>query len=414
MSDSLGSFFSTDGNLDSSPATPLSFNRHQSMTQHTMGHVHCPACLGTGLMLTAVDADFSSLPFREASPIWIEIRKQRSLRPATHECTRGYLSALERFFAEIRLDRIHAGHLREYQIARETNRLLIQEPGDLARFREISPWRKRAGASMINHELNTLKQMLQHCRLWAPLAPYYHARSIPSWSPREIPDEDEEKRLFEAVKKNPEVALATWVATITANTSASGCELRGMRLKHLILREPTLDKSGVDRTPSLIVIPREATKNDERPRRIPLNVAAKLAFMHCLDRAYRLGSCREDDYLFPFREKKNKYDPTRPASKWWLRNNWNKLRETAEMPDVRPHDMRHLFITRMLESGQDEQTVQELAGHRDRKMMVYYSHFRMDRKLEAVMAIGAGRKKPPRPVIQFPPPRGSRQPVSRA
>lgn len=378
-------------------------SRHDSFTQHTLGHVDCPGCGATGLKLTAVDADFSSLSFREAAPLWKEIRRQREgLRPLTHVTTNGYLSALEKFFGDLRLDKIHAGHLREYQLARQRNCVVVGG-------RERRLWRKGAGASLINHELVTLKQMLKHARLWAPLAPYYYPLPIPSWSPRaEKIEEMEEQRIFAAIKKNPEVTLASWVAAITNNTTASGCELRFLRLRHVVLREPTL-RHGVDLTPSEVYIPREATKNDDRPRRIPLNTAAKLAFMQCIRRAHGLGSVEPEHHLFPFRRRDRSYDPERPASRWWLRNNWDKLREAAEMPHLQAHDLRHLAITRLCENPEiSEQTVTAIAGHIGRKMMEYYSHIRMDAKLSAVMAIDSARKKRPQPVrvIPFPALRG--------
>lgn len=368
--------------------------------QHTLGHLDCGACAATGQMLVIVDEDLAALPFREVVPIWKELRtNDHNLKPRTHESTDGYLAALEKFFADLRLDKIHAGHLREYQTARERNLLCVTDGGGNARV--YSPWKRKAGPSLINHELNVLEQILKHCKLWAPLHPYYFPRPVPGWSPRAIPEEDVAAAIREAVQRHPEVALAAWVATITDNTSASGCELRGLKLKHLVLREPTLDRHGVDRTPSEIYIPREATKNDDRPRRIPLNTTAKLAFMKCLQRAIELGASDPEHYLFPSRKKKGEYDPAKPASRWWIRHNWNKLREATGLMNLRPHDMRHIFVTRMLEGGENEETVQAICGHVSRRMMEYYSHIRTQAKLQAVMRIDSARpvpKKPPRPV----------------
>lgn len=364
----------------------------QNFNEHTHGHVRCPACASRARMLVDAEQDWSALAFSDVIPLWEQIRKQRSLRDTTHEITRSYMHVLEKFFGPLRLGEIHAGHLREYQLARQRNLLTVDGV-------EIAPWKKAACNSLINHELNVMVQILRYARLWAKLHPYYFPLRIRSWSPRRVPTEDEEARLFEAVRLNPEVALATWVATITNNTTASGCELRGLRLGNLTLREPTLDARGRDVTPSFVYIPREATKNDDRPRRIPLNPAARAAFMRCLQRAHRLGATAPEHYLFPFREKRGKYDPARPASRWFLRSNWNKLREAAGLPWLCPHDLRHLAITRMLEMGQNEETVQAIAGHVGRKMMEYYSHIRMDAKLDAVMAIDpAAMKRPARGV----------------
>jgi integrase len=340
-------------------------------------------------MPASVDIDFCSLLFCDVVPLWIEIRKLREgLKPSTHQCTRGYLRVLDKFFHDIPLRSIHPGHLREYQAARQQNRMRISDPSLPGASRDIAPWRKAAGNSLINHELAVLAQILRHARLWAPLTPFYYPLPTKSWSPRMVPTEEEERRIFEIARRHPEVALALCVATITNNTSASGCELRLLKIKHLTLTEPG---------PSIVYIPAEAAKNGDRPRRIPLNPAARLAFVRCLQRAYQLGAWDAEHYLFPFREKKNKYDPARPASRWWLRGNWDKFRKLVGMPGLQPHDFRHLFVTRLLEMPEtNPETVQALAGHVGRKMMEYYSHIRMDAKLQAVMAInpGARRKRP--------------------
>ena len=347
---------------------------------HTPGHVRCPACANADKLLTQEDADLSALPFRDASPIWIEIRRQRPLRDRTHEATRGYFNALEKFFGDVILRQIRPGHLREYQLARKAN-LLRVDAGD------VSPWKQCAGNSMINHELNALSLLLRHCRLWGELKPYYHPLPVNGWSPRDVLSDENEQKLFDLGASDPSVSLAYWVAAISNNTSATGCELRGLRLKHVELNEPVIDKWGVDLNPSSIYIPEDAVKNDSRPRKIPLNRTAKWAVQQCYNRALLLGACQPDHFLFPFRVKRNCYDPTRRPSRWWIRDNWNKLRELAGMPNLRPHDMRHQCITRMLEAGANRDTVMAIAGHVTEEMLEYYSHIRVQAKISVLDAI---------------------------
>jgi hypothetical protein len=109
---------------------------------------------------------------------------------------------------------------------------------------------------------------------------------------------------FSVARRIQGAALALWVATITANTSASGSELRYMRLRHLMLMPPFEGAS------SWIWIPEEGCKNNARPRKIPLNEAARWAFEQCYSRALELGSSHPDDFLFPFRVKRNVFDPS--------------------------------------------------------------------------------------------------------
>lgn len=89
---------------------------------------------------------------------------------------------------------------------------------------------------------------------------------------------------------------------------------------------------------------------------------------------------------------RDKYDPERPASKWFLRKSWAKLQKATGFYDLNPHDLRHHCITRMLENGVEEPTVTAIAGHRpNSKMLEYYAHHRTRVKYAAVMTIESGR-----------------------
>lgn len=360
--------------------------------QHTRDHKDCPACTSSNQMLTIADIDLSVLKFSQVIPLWKALRKQQTrLKGRTHEATDEYLKQLEVFFGPMRLCDIGPGNVREYQIARGTNHLVVEE--------EVThPWKHAAGNSYINHELSVLQQIMKHCKLWERIHLYYSPLRVPKWSPREdkLLSEEDEEHLFKVCNGDPEVELAYWVACITNNTSAAGSELRGLRLKNLYLREPVFDRDGKNINPSEIYIPADAVKNESRPRKIALNLTAEWAVKQCLKRALNLGSCIPDHFLFPFRVKRNKYDPERRPSRWWLRNSWNKLRDKTGFNELCPHDLRHLFITRMLENGVDPETVRAIAGHVTEEMTQYYSHHRRQAKYEAVMAVepSLANKKP--------------------
>ncbi len=358
--------------------------------RHTRRHVNCPACSHANAMLTIDSAEFSALTLAEAVPVWKQIREQRErLRPRTHEATRTYFVALEKFFGDVRLKDITAGQLREYQVARAAN-LLATEKG------EIQPWKKPCGNSTINHELAALGKLLAHCGLWDRLKGYYAPRAIPAWSPRDVLSEEDEARVFEKVRGHPEAELAYWVAVITNNTSAAGCELRGLRLRHLVWNTPRVDANGTDRNPSLVDIPAEAVKNENRPRKIPLNPLALWAFQMVYRRALALGCTKPEHYLFPLRDRATrKWDPTRSASRWFLRKSWGHMVRIAGVEGLHPHDLRHQFITRGLENGVEPDSLRAVCGHVNPKLTEYYSHIRLQAKLAVVMAVMP--KKPVRP-----------------
>jgi integrase len=335
------------------------------------------------------EVDLSVLSFREAAPLWMAIRKRKNLRSRTHDSNQDYLNALGKFFGKMRLDQITAGDVRGYQLARAANAVpCIDGHGDK------HPWKRKAGNSLINHEISVLGQMLRRSKLWAAIKVNYTPLPIAKWSPREVLSEEEEEHLFTVAAKHADVELAYWVATVTNNTTAAGCELRGLRLKHVFLRESHLDKDGVDCNPSEIYIPADAVKNDSRPRKIALNPTARWAIEQCYRRALRLGSCEPEHHLFPLRVGPGKYDPTRPASRWFLRNVWNRLRELAGLPHLCPHDLRHQCITRLLEREVQPETVRAIAGHVTEQMMQYYSHIRRKAKYAAAMTIEPARFAP--------------------
>jgi hypothetical protein len=72
-----------------------------------------------------------------------------------------------------------------------------------------------------------------------------------------------------------------------------------------------------------------------------------------------------------------------PLGEW--KSAWYRALREARVK-YRWHDLRHTFITRLLENpNNSEETVRSLAGHVSRKVMEHYSHIRQKAK-EAVIA----------------------------
>ena len=357
---------------------------------HTADHLNCPACLAADAQLRIDPLDLASLPFSAARKRWEKYRREdASLRESTHESTATHLNAIEKFFGLIPLSRITPGHLRCYQEARQRNLLAID--GE-----EKHPWIGIVKNATINKEITQLSLLLGHCKLWAALAPYYFPLETPTWSPvKEIMEEGEERRFFHLAMQEPRARLAYLVALVTNNTSASGCELRGLRIGSISLRRPELI--------SEIYIPEDAVKNHARPRVIALNETARWAIEQLLRRAKKLGCKNADDFLFPFRSKRNKYDPGKRAGKTFLRKSWEQLRIATGRPELCPHHFRHHCITRLLEAGTNEHVAKSLVGHIPTKTLEYYAHPRRQAKYAAVIAIDSAEalrptKKPPQRV----------------
>lgn len=349
------------------------------LLEHTLDHLHCPACLAADDDLQGIAVDWAKMLFPDAAACWMKLRRQDTgLKPRAHDATQGCLTAMEKFFFNLRLCDIRPGHVRGYQLARLHN--LMRAGGQ-----ELHPWKYPAGHSLVNHELSALAQMLRHAKLWKFIEPFYFPLPVKSWSPRSILSEVEEERLFDIASRHPEAGLAYWVALISNHTSASGIELRGLRMGNIFLPSEGFAE---------IYIPEDAVKNTSRPRKLPLNADARWAVEQCYKRALQLGCCEPEHYLFPMRVL-NKFDPTRQCSRSWLRHSWENLRTATGFTKLKPHDLRHPCITRLLENDVNPETVIAIAGHVGRKMLEYYAHQRSGVKYAALLTIESKKKLAP-------------------
>jgi integrase len=308
--------------------------------KHTPLHKDCPVCSDLR-KLAKKNSSLSAMGLREAGEVWLSQKKWKRRKPKTIECCKGYLKALLDFYGDMPLQEFHPGSLLAYQEHRI----------------------KSAGPSAINHELNSLSQILRQAGLWAKLKDYYGPLPEPEWKKPKVFSFEEQQRIFDFSKDDPNLELADIVFAITRLTSASGVELRLARLRQLCLTShpPTFD------------ITADTTKNAVRPRLIPLLPEAEDAFRRAQERAYRLGAHRDDHFLFPFRVNRNTWDPTRPASKSWLRKQTAALREQTGIKHLRPHAWRHQLCTEMLEQGRTRDDVVAIMGWVSEKMVEVYS-----------------------------------------
>jgi integrase len=81
----------------------------------------------------------------------------------------------------------------------------------------------------------------------------------------------------------------------------------------------------------------------------------------------------------------NRLDPTRPMSRWDTA--WHALREKANLPGLRFHDLRHTLITELAETSTPDMVIQSIAGHVTKKMLDRYSHIRLAAKRKALEAV---------------------------
>jgi len=89
---------------------------------------------------------------------------------------------------------------------------------------------------------------------------------------------------------------------------------------------------------------------------------------------------------------------------------FEKARQDAGFPELRFHDLRHTFATRLVDRGVDIITIQKLLGHSTVVITQRYTHARDDRAYEAVAALdaepphicdtGVTRKRAPREAVR--------------
>lgn len=339
-------------------------------------------------------ADLGTLPIPRAFESWLEFKSERN-RASTINCYRDYILRLNTFFAKINEGRkepltladVHIGHIEQYQRVN----------------------RQGYHAASINHDINALSQVMRRAGLWTPIHEHYRPLPLPETDPPKVMSEAEEDRFFEfaARKDNEESWLAYWVASLTNNSTASGKELRMLQLGSIDLEGDPFPYFQVPKN----------MKNPNRPRRIPLNERGVEIMGRILKRADKMGSSRPEHYLFPLRIKRNLFDPTKPASESWIRYRWKLLVDNARNTcaecdqeksgcgclkfkpiltfQLKPHNLRHQSITKMLDSGAPIEVVRQIAGHGvDSIVTRQYHHGRMEVMARALGAIDPDRKKP--------------------
>ena len=305
-----------------------------------------------------------SMTFAKAAELWINSRtmstasRARYISPRTLQDLQQYLRVLNRKFGEVPLQEIHVGLLREYQQERA----------------------ETCGPNKINQELGTLVRIMRRARAWSDnLEECYEPLQ------REEPDiaramsPEEQKQFLEVAASRDEWSFVYHYSLLALATSASNCELRGVKIGDLNFFSKVLH------------IRREHAKNRYRIRTIPMHDEAVWAAKRLVERAQALGCSSASHYLMPFRVSPNLWDPAQPMSNSGIKRLWNEVRKAADVPWLRIHDLRHTAITRMAEAGVPIPVILSMAGHISVRMQQHYTSVSEFAKRCAVEAAFDGR-----------------------
>jgi len=316
--------------------------------------------------LTQTSSSLARQPFGQAADDYVTARKLE-LAPASQAKEKQLLVQLRAYFKQEPLRSITAKRIIEYRA-----------------------WRAEQGVgpATLNAELGILRRVMKRARLWARVADDIRPLREPSTIGKAL-TEEEKQRLLKTAVMRPEWETAYLAAILCLNTTARGCELKGLQW------------SDVDLFAKTLTIRKSKTAAGERV--VPLTDVAASALARLRRRAEGFGTVEPAHYVFAafvpkftFSGKKvidynvTGFDPTRHLNSW--RSAWRSLTKKAGLPGFRFHDLRHCAITQLAENGASDSTIMAIAGHVSRRMLERYSHVRMEAKRTAMEALAVSTK----------------------
>jgi len=250
----------------------------------------------------------------------------------------------------------------------------------------------------VNRELDIIRGVLKKAKRWHLFADEIRPLPVKQQVGRALLH-DEKIRLLRLAAGNPDWQTAYYAAVLTLNTTARGCELKGLRWRDVDLLNRTMTV--------------ERSKTEAGERVIPLNTTAMQAIMSLRQRAQKIGGPSPEHFVF-FACENGRVDASKPQKSW--RTAWRNLTRAVNCPacgklqsptetcrsiqcradmrkvksptaGLRFHDLRHHAITELAESQASDSTVMSIAGHVSPKMLAHYSHVRLEAKRNALDAL---------------------------
>jgi len=285
----------------------------------------------------------------QARTWWLEFRKPRIANPTL--TAEGYrLKPMIRIVGNIRLKQMTNVKLDNYVTKRLSE--------------EIAPW-------SINKEVLAWSMILKKAKLWRRLADDYKTLKTKVSDIGRALTRDELRHLAEIAATDRDWEAAFYGSVLAANTGLRGGEIKKLRIGSVELEKRRLN------------IRRADTKSDAGARTIELNRDATEAATRLLLRASLLKppATQAEHYLMPkdlsriaHGEHKGErgYDPNQHQQSWDTA--WHSLTQAAGLAGLRFHDLRHTFISHMVELGVPLGVIQTFAGHMSARMVRHYTH----------------------------------------
>jgi integrase len=256
----------------------------------------------------------------------------------------------------------------------------------------IERWRTRrlkdgVSASTINRDIATLKSAVSKAQEWGivtnnPLASVKQVK-VDSTRVRDLSDEEEKRLRAGLADRDRRMRLARRRANDWRNdrcidplAEISNDEYAGHLSPAVIVSLVTGLRRGeltaltwedVDLRNNVLTVRASAAKSG-RLRRVPINAECKAVLQR-----WRAQTAPANARVFPIRDMKTA---------------WTRLLRDVGIHDFRWHDLRHAFASKLVQRGVDLNTLRELLGHADLKMVLRYAHLRPGHLAEAVARLG--------------------------
>jgi len=333
---------------------------------HTLNHRDCPACAARSLR--GVCPISPTTTFAKAFGLWLETRssiglksngKVKRLSIRTIETYQEYADAVGVMLGDVLLGEIHDGHLLEYEERRATC---------------DGEWTRECGQNRIRKETDMVRRILKYAKLWTSdlEEAYEPLPMLETDDQRRLSDEQIQKLIAILGQKTTESQWVLYDSVIALHTCSSTNERRLAQIKDVMLAQKIFR-----------VGPAQA-KNKYRNRRIPLETKEVLyAFDWLLRRAKNMGADKPEHYLFPWRDRRGQYDPTKPMTRFCLIQQFEGLGAQIGDDRLTPYALRHTAMSILAEAGIPIDIILAYGGQVSERMRKHYTTVSMLAKRKA-------------------------------
>jgi integrase len=253
---------------------------------------------------------------------------------------------------------------------------------DLSRYQD-KRLEEEVGPDSINKEIRLWSLVLREAKVWRFLRDDYKPLKTQASEVGQALTRDELKTLVTTAATNDDWTVALLAATLAANIGLRGGEIKRLKLSQVDLVNSQL---RIKRHAAAERVRKEGVKTDAGVRVVPLNIDARDAVKRLHER-YELLRAKarvaeaQEHHLLPLNlsritQGKKKggrgYRFTEYQKSW--DTSWASLTDKAGFPDLRFHDLRHTFISHMVERGIPIERIMAMVGHISARMVRHYTH----------------------------------------